>query len=302
MSATDFVSTPEYDAFGPWILEVTDAAQVPRAFATYPIDFDSAHTVVKVPRNIARRDATPQMDLYDHLLIVGSDHLTVLGREDGRYSVLTLGYGQIAALRDSVNLLDGRLTIYALDGSVVVLPYNGASRGMVGGILSTIRAEVRRSRPARAGSLSSRPSLPPMNLDDLGRKDAVFVTTTRELTREEPGLRLIAATGRSIVRPRGGAGVQFTHVLDPATLHALVVLAGDDEVQILTRRDAITRKGAPVVSMARLVVPLATVSSVESFEHPGYLGVVVLRITAGSAVIDVAVPQNSLTETVLRAL
>jgi len=300
VSATDFVTTPEYDAFGPWILDVTDADQVPRIFATFPIDFAAVRRVVKVPRNVIRRDANPQMDLYDHLLIADAERLTVLSREGSHYSILSLAYEQIAALRDSVNLLDGRLTIYARDGSVLVLPYNGTSRALIGEIMLAVRSEMLRTRPVRPAP--ARPGLPLMRLDDLGRRDAVFVSTTRELMRDEPKFRVLAAHGRSTVRPRGGAAAQFSHLLDPASLHGLVLLASDAELQIISRRDAITRNGAPVVSLARLVFPFANLTSVEAFEHPDYLEVHTVRLTLGSAAIDVPVPQSSLAESVLRAL
>ena len=58
----------EYDAFGPWIDEVFAPEDVPRLFRNHALDFDAARLVLKVPRDIVRRDATPDMDLYDYLL------------------------------------------------------------------------------------------------------------------------------------------------------------------------------------------------------------------------------------------
>ena len=55
MSAVAYPSTAEYDAFGPWIDEVTTADEVPRLYRDVAIDFAAAHTVLKFPRPIARR-------------------------------------------------------------------------------------------------------------------------------------------------------------------------------------------------------------------------------------------------------
>lgn len=55
----------EYDRFGPWIDEVLDLEDVPRLFRSHPVDFDAARLVLKVPRDIARRDANAAMNLYD---------------------------------------------------------------------------------------------------------------------------------------------------------------------------------------------------------------------------------------------
>ncbi len=59
MSAT---RVSEYDRFGPWIDEVLDLEDVPALFRDHAIDFDTARLVLKVPREIARRDATADMD------------------------------------------------------------------------------------------------------------------------------------------------------------------------------------------------------------------------------------------------
>ncbi|MCU1433145.1 MAG: hypothetical protein JWP95_2250, partial [Actinotalea sp.] len=55
-------STAEYDAFGPWILEVRAVDDLPALFSRHPLDLGSARLVLKVPRQIARRDAHAGMD------------------------------------------------------------------------------------------------------------------------------------------------------------------------------------------------------------------------------------------------
>ena len=53
--------------------------------------------MLKVPRDIARRDATPDMDLYDHLLVLGPDRFTALSRVPSPAG--RRGYRRPAALR-----------------------------------------------------------------------------------------------------------------------------------------------------------------------------------------------------------
>src|SRR5664279_379583 len=71
----------EYDRFGPWIDEVIVPEDLPRLFRSYPIDLSAARMVLKVPRSIARRDATAGMDLYDHVVILDRESLTLLSRD-----------------------------------------------------------------------------------------------------------------------------------------------------------------------------------------------------------------------------
>ena len=58
----------EYDAFGPWIYEVHNVDELPRLYQNAGIDPTTCSLVLKIPRNIERRDATPDMHLYDHLV------------------------------------------------------------------------------------------------------------------------------------------------------------------------------------------------------------------------------------------
>ena len=76
--------TQEFDEFGPWILEVERPEDVPRLYRGHPLDLGSAELVLKVPRRIWRRDANPDMDLYDYLIVAGGDSMTVLSRRGDR--------------------------------------------------------------------------------------------------------------------------------------------------------------------------------------------------------------------------
>ena len=80
--------------------------------------------VRKVPCGIARRDATAGMDLYDHLMILDRESLTLLSRrhakaalgaEESRgsvdFGVLAVPLADVVAIRDDLNLRDSRVTV-----------------------------------------------------------------------------------------------------------------------------------------------------------------------------------------------
>ena len=138
MSAVE-TSTAEFDAFGPWIDEVRSDDDVPRLYRAHRIDFDSARMVLKFPRDISRRDATPQMDLYDHLLIAETDLLTLLSRTATGVSQTSVAYGDIAVVTEWANLLDAELRIDTVHGDTVVLAFNGTSRDTVVRLVDLVR-------------------------------------------------------------------------------------------------------------------------------------------------------------------
>lgn len=293
------VSTAEYDAFGPWIDEVASVDEVPRMYRSYPIDFASARTVLKFPRDIPRREATPQMDLYDHLVIVTDDRLTILSRTGETFAEVSVPHDRVAAITDWVNLLDARIVIRTLDGDVVTVAYNGSSNDTVVALVGLLRQLAHRAAPVHRQRAVV---LPPLGLDDLGKKDALMVTTFRDLARREPGVQLVAAHGRSVVTSRSGAVAKLLDLIVPATLHACVVGVSDTELHIIARREWIVRGGAPVVSRAHTVVALGVLTAVTVDQHPRYVGVSVVALEAGRARIDVLVPDDSVARTVLLAL
>lgn len=300
-SNTGAVSTTEFDEFGPWIEVLRSADAVPRLFADFPIDFDASSLVLKIPRNISRRDALPTMHLYDHVVIAEQSALTVLTRagddQNAGYDGLRIPYEKIASITDSVNLLDGVLTIRTVDGAIFPIAYNGSSEKIIADLLEQVRDAIRRTQPAPLPTIrKARPmtTLARLELDDLGKKDVSFVTAYREMQRREPGLRLLAAHGRSIIATAGDAFSQAAHLAYPATLHGVVLCATNDELQVLARREWIVRRGAPIVSRVRTVIPFHSLTAIERAEHPGYLGVDVVTIVSGAARVEVVLPRDSL--------
>jgi hypothetical protein len=300
VTTASYSSTAEYDAFGPWIDEVTTPAEVPRLYSGHAIDFGGTIRILKFPRNIARREANPSMHLYDHLAIVTRERLTILSRDGDTYTELGLAHDQIAAITDWVNLLDAQLTFFTTSGDVLAVPYNGSSNDTVVALVDLVRELGRETRLRRPVALPA--GLPPLGLDDLGKKDAVFVTSYRDLLRREPDTRMLAAHGRSTVGRRGGLLARLADAVLPATLHGAVIAAGGTELQVLSRREWFTRGGAPVLSRARTVVPLDSIVAVTTAEHPRYLGVSVVTVQVGSARIPFDVPEDSAARGVLLAL
>ncbi|WP_407343674.1 hypothetical protein [Pengzhenrongella phosphoraccumulans] len=293
----------EYDAFGPWIDEIRDPADVPRLYRDHPLDLANLRLVLKVPRNVARRDATPDMDLYDHLLAVGPASMTVLSRQGDGYSERRVAFDDIAAISDSVNLLDGRLVVHTLSGPAVTVGYNGASRQVVARLVRVLRELS--MEPVAARPPGTRQSLgadvPALELRDLGDRDVALVTLSREVLRSEPGLRVLAAHGRIVRIPRGGAATRALHLARPMTLQGAIVCGDADLRLILGRRQWLVRGNRTEHSLSQLTVPLARFEAATVRDHPRYLGVRVVTLRAGEARLDVPVPTGSAAEEVLLA-
>lgn len=296
----------EYDAFGPWIDEISAPSDVPRLYRDFPLDLAACRVVLKFPRNVSRRDVTPDMDLYDHLLVAGPEKLTVLSRQGDSYSTATAAYDRIVAIEDSVSLLDGLLTVHTVAEGSVSIPFNGSSHEVVETLIDLLRElsgstvpAARRSAPVSAPRHAT---LPTPGLVALGDKDVDLVSSFRHLQRSEPDVRLLAAHGRLVLAPRGGAVSRGMHSVRPMVLQGALVCRNETELQVISRRDWLVRGNRPVHSLARTVVTLAKIDAVSSRQDAEYTGVRVVTVRAGATSIDFPVPADSEAERILLSL
>ncbi|WP_282943813.1 hypothetical protein [Cellulomonas endometrii] len=309
--------TAEFDAFGPWVDPVRTPEDVPPLFRDHAVDLAGSRLVLKVPRDIARRDANPDMDLYDHLLVLGPDRFTVLtrvpapgaGRHEGpregrRYDVREIPYDRVAAVGTSVDLLDGRLTVHALTGAPVEVRYSGSSGDVITELVELLR-ELAWPVPSYgppAPLVDLGPGTGRLERRALGEHDIGLVSAYREIADREPGLRVVAAHPRQTVAPGRGGLAQVGNVLRPMTLHAAILATNGRELQVFGRRAWLARGRTPVHSESRLVLPLDRLTGAQTRPHPGYPDVTVVTLRAGDASLDLPVPAGSDAERVLGRL
>jgi hypothetical protein len=309
-TATPGVS--EYDRFGPWIDEVRTPGDVPRLFRDHPVDLEGTRLVLKVPRNIARRDATPDMDLYDHLLALDDEGLTVLSRrgattsgrartpDAGGYDVRAVPYAEVVAVRDMVNLLDGRLSVHTHAGTVVSVRYNGSGRANISRLVTAMREGATTRAPSAVGrallAAAGEHAATPPRLEP-GRDDVALPNYLREILRQGLDMTPWTCHGRMPVSPRQGGALgavqRALHSLSPMTLHGAIVAGDEVAAEVVGRHHWLVRGRAPVHSLSRLVLPLSALDRLEIAPHGVYASATVIRFGAGSATIEMVVPEGS---------
>ncbi|NII42615.1 hypothetical protein E9228_003289 [Curtobacterium flaccumfaciens] len=295
----------EYDAFGPWIDEVDSVALTPRLYRDHPIDFDTALLVLKVPRDIERRNANPSMHLYDALIIVMPNTITVLVRSGDTYTTRVAQLDDVFAVEDSVHLLDGRLTIHFTNRAPIAVHYNGSARGSIGRLVDLLRAS-KVTPVAKAGKLgqgagaigtgqASMASILVSDRDHGLRGDCV------DVFRTEPQTVFLGGHTASVVRPAGGLVTTLAHRIRPAYLQGAAVIAAPGEVSVIHRRAPITRGRGDDLSHARTFVFPDRVQTVVAKSHPLYQDVDLIRFGSPSPSVELVVPAGSATATKLLA-
>lgn len=117
----------EYDAFGPWIDEVTGERDLPRRFRLHRHLLRDADFVLKVPRDIDRAEIRPGDDLYHTVVAAFPDRLVILRAEPEHIAHRIIDFREVVAVRAFTEMLLGRWSLLLADGSTVELAYNGAS-------------------------------------------------------------------------------------------------------------------------------------------------------------------------------
>jgi hypothetical protein len=287
------VSTREYDAFGPWVDDVPNAEELPRLYADAGIDFATAVRVLKVPREIVRREATPDMHLYDYLLVLEPNQLTILRRTDDSYDRTAIRYEHIVAMVQSADLLDGRLTLRAASGESFTVGYNGAAGTTIRALVDQLGAlSLAAASPL---DLSGVPVRAPLDNDELGKRDVGIVNDYRR----ESGLSLFAAHGSATAKPKNPS---LRSLLRPVRLAGAIVSGNPYQLVVLSRREALRGTNRPDISSARTVIALGQVTGAASHAHPDYDGITVVAFELGKGVVEFVVPSGSESERALLAV
>lgn len=126
MSGNVNPAVAEYNAFGPWVYEITDKHPLPPLFYQYFTIDDDAIMKLKIPREIERRNAEPGMDLYDYVIALYEDSLLVLERQGESVKKHEIALKDFMGIRIYENLLKGGYTVFSAE-EAVSFPFNAIS-------------------------------------------------------------------------------------------------------------------------------------------------------------------------------
>jgi hypothetical protein len=286
--------TAEHDAFGPWIDAVRTAEEIPRLFRPHGVDPFAARLVLKVPRDIPRRDTDPTMDLYEHLVVVGGRELEVLSRDGSAFTAHRIPFADLVAVRDSVDLLDGLLTLHAADGTALRIPFNGASVDVVvelTELLVSLAGEaggIPASAPTRAQGVAPRV--------DVGTDEAGVAAAFYDLAARDPDLRHLSSRPRTPLVPLATGLAGAWQRLRPMSVAGAVAACTPRELLVITRRNQILRRREATLSLDRLRILRHAITSTTSEPHPVWAGMSIVTVRAGDAAFEVVTETTAAVE------
>ena len=267
----------EYDAFGPWVYMIDEDHPLPSLFAPCVEHPEAYRMLFKIPRNIERRVATPDMDLYDHVVGVDDSAICIWSRAEKTVESVTIPLREVTGVRLYQRFLHGVCTVYSQAGEISV-GYNTASSEVLWQFLELLRTEYPGENAAPAG-------LPEGAGPREENVEIWLYNQMRDLRERGIPFRLDASqscwsavkTGRRFpwTKPEEFAGTLYLH---------------NDREFLLLRSGKPEKKGEQKYSAEFTSIPWAALQGVSVTESAGHEGCVLADFRLPGGVLRTEIP------------
>jgi hypothetical protein len=263
----------EYDRFGPWAIEVSTDDPPPPLFRPYLTRPEPALFSIKIPRHIERRNAHPGMDLYDYLVSLYEDDMSILQRVGREVRAETFRYEDVQYLRVEQDLLRGNVRL-GLPGRPCDLPYNTVSDDLMRRVVETVRQ--RYARPQQLAVPG-----PELQLDE-ETLSFYFDRLLADERRRTTDMRLLAAQATVAVAD-GGVHPARRLLFSIASKRLLesMHLTDGRELKIVDRGGAYAYRWQAVYGVATCHIPIANLRGVAWQDDARHAATVLTLETSG---------------------
>ena len=247
----------EYHGFGPWIQVVDDENALSPLFAPHCPDVDQARILIKIPRSIERRNANPDMHLYDCVFGVMADSVIIL-RRDGEQVIKTrIAMAEIQAIQKTNILLHGVLTLYTVNG-VQRIDYNTVSDDIMIQIVAMLRSMWKNDIKSITQS-----SLP----YDADLIDYFYAQKIRGLQKSNPDVLLLAYQPRLRLKLKDGLNL-LTLFQRSRIVRCTAFLTDAQELLTIHRSKTLKPSHFDDYEYTYTYVPLNNITDVRVSPHP----------------------------------
>ena len=274
---SDKMIVSEYDAFGPWIYEISEEHPLPPLFQPHFPVTDKPLMSFKIPREIERRRATPDMDLYDYVIGAYEDHILILKREGHTVTSTTVAYGEVEGIRLFRKFLHGICTLY-LSGSALTITFNTTSMQLMRRFVRLIRSKYQTKERGRG---RSRIFVDPACLPDI--TDALFNNLLIDL--RDAGERFTVGAfqpAKSILLRQPSFTQRLFGLLKPQFLPSALHLFDQDELLIIVQENAEKNAQESEYGYDFTYIPLHKLQSVYLEEDAAYQQVTACTLKLGN--------------------
>ena len=258
--------TKEFDAFGPWVYEIGEEHDLPPLFHKYKHLQDSALMMFKIPRHIERRNANPDMHLYDAVIGVFENHVFLLYRFGDSVNEQRVNNKDLQTIEVTQALLSGKLKLYT-DTRIFTISYNTVSQHVITKAINIIRAQ--QNYPEHNSKLK------PINYS-INTIEYLYVNLLNRLKQNEPDADLVAYQPNiQLSKKRGISGV----LQRKPDIRCTAFVSNKKEIIIISRTSAFKKQNEVQYSYTYTYLPISKIKSVrrDSYNKVSDIYVLTLR-------------------------
>ena len=222
-------STVEYDAFGPWIIEIKNEHPMPQLFVPHYKENQTPLMLFKIPRYIERRNATPTMDLYDYVVGLFDSYIYFLKRVGRRVVEHRIMYTDIQSIKHVCALLHGEVVFY-VDKKPITLYYNTVSDDVIAKMTAII------SKKIASYSIDLKLDNLPCGIDSI---EFLYSNLINEIKATDPKYRLVAYQKKAAITLEKCFFGAKKRLLEPKAF-----IANQNELIVIEREKQFKPKGS----------------------------------------------------------
>ncbi|MBB4292673.1 hypothetical protein GGE16_004752 [Rhizobium leguminosarum] len=234
----------EYDAFGPWVYQITKESEMPSRFRFAYARHHDARFILKIPVHADRRVMRPGMDLYLAVLAIDENGVSIYRLVENRIVFDECSWDGVAAVRNGSDLLQGTFSLLLTSGSEIKLAFNNVSKRLMEDASDFVRSRC--ASPVQTPRLPA--TVPSIAITDNFFRSMFLIAQGRCPTPiaaahfEPPGSRCLDRDGRRRMTT------------------GLLLLLAPDELIIISRDQPTRRYLQDSYSALTTCVPLARIA------------------------------------------
>ncbi len=238
----------EYNAFGPWIIEITDQYPLPPLFIPYYKEDGIDLMRIKIPRNIERRNANPDMDLYDYVIGLYENRIYILERLENDVKETNILYDEIEGLENFVDFLSGRLTLFLNDRKVII-PYNAVSEQIINSMIRIIRDRYIGKSYQKLHS--------PYDGEKNNIKEMLYINLLNQMRINSETFDIIVIQPSVMLqKDKKGIGQKVLQFLYGKKLLGSLHLANESEILVISRGKPFKTRTDAIYSHSHIYIPI----------------------------------------------
>ncbi len=272
----------EYDRFGPWIIEIKEASEIPPQFDREKERILEAAKAYKIPVNIERRKLKPGMPMYDFVIALHEEYLDVMERHEGVVTLASINYSDVQILEKVNDLLNGHIFIYAGQREYSV-PYNPVSDDLIDEMMDFMRERfVDKERI--------------LDLDKIKGIDTIETALYRNLLndfkKKEQVIPLQYQPFMELKHLNSNTWTKLLDLIEKPVLQDSLFLTNGYELMVFTRVKEVKKSSETDYGYRQLFIPLGLIADVSIVNDEVMDELVQLEIVVGSIKKEILVSKE----------